>query len=55
MRRPSLGAIFLTLFLDILGFGLVLPFLAKEAHDEPLHVYRFRGEQDISITVDLTA
>lgn len=30
-------------------------FLAKEAHDEPLHVYRFRGEQDLSITVDLMA
>ena len=31
--RPSLGAIFLTVFLDLLGFGLVMPFLAKEAHD----------------------
>jgi MFS family permease len=31
MRRPTLGAIFLTVFLDLLGFGLVLPFLAKEA------------------------
>jgi MFS family permease len=30
-RRASLGAIFLTVFLDLLGFGLVLPFLAKEA------------------------
>ncbi len=30
---PRLGAIFLTVFLDLLGFGLVLPFLAKEAHD----------------------
>ena len=30
-------------------------FLAKEAHDEPLHVYKFRGEQDLSITVELTA
>jgi len=29
---PRLGAIFLTVFLDLLGFGLVLPFLAKEAH-----------------------
>lgn len=28
-----LGAIFLTVFLDLLGFGLVLPFLAKEARD----------------------
>lgn len=31
--RPRLGAIFLTVFLDLLGFGLVLPFLAKEARD----------------------
>lgn len=28
---PGLGAIFLTVFLDILGFSLVLPFLAEEA------------------------
>lgn len=32
-RRPTLGAIFLTVFLDILGFSLVLPFLAEEARD----------------------
>ncbi|WP_394844626.1 MFS transporter [Pendulispora brunnea] len=32
-RRPSLGAIFLTVFLDLLGFGLVIPFLAEEARD----------------------
>ena len=30
---PRLGAIFLTVFIDLLGFGLVLPFLAKEARD----------------------
>ena len=30
---PRLGAIFLTIFIDLLGFGLVLPFLAKEARD----------------------
>src|SRR5688500_16582362 len=30
-RSPGLGAIFLILFLDILGFSLVLPFLAEEA------------------------
>src|ERR1700760_2114193 len=30
---PRLGAIFLTVFLDLLGFGLVLPFMAKEARD----------------------
>src|SRR6185295_8789644 len=28
---PGLGTIFLILFLDILGFSLVLPFLAEEA------------------------
>jgi DHA1 family tetracycline resistance protein-like MFS transporter len=32
-RTPGLGAIFLTVFIDLLGFGLVLPFLAKEARD----------------------
>lgn len=31
LRVPGLGAIFLILFLDILGFSLVLPFLAEEA------------------------
>jgi len=30
---PGLGAIFLTVLVDLLGFGLVLPFLAKEARD----------------------
>jgi DHA1 family tetracycline resistance protein-like MFS transporter len=30
-RHPSLGAIFLTVALDLLGFGLVMPFLADEA------------------------
>lgn len=33
MRRPSLGAIFLTILIDLLGFGLVMPFLAEEARD----------------------
>jgi MFS family permease len=33
MKAPRLGAIFLTVFIDLLGFGLVLPFLAKEARD----------------------
>jgi DHA1 family tetracycline resistance protein-like MFS transporter len=32
-HAPRLGAIFLTVFVDLLGFGLVLPFLAKEARD----------------------
>jgi MFS family permease len=31
MRRASLGAIFLTIFLDLLGFGIVFPFLSDEA------------------------
>jgi MFS transporter, DHA1 family, tetracycline resistance protein len=30
---PRLGPIFLTVLLDLLGFGLVMPFLAKEARD----------------------
>lgn len=29
--RAGLGSIFLTVFLDLLGFGLVMPFLAEEA------------------------
>ncbi len=32
-RKPSLGAIFFTIFLDLVGFGMVLPFLAEEARD----------------------
>ena len=32
-RAPSLAAIFLTVFLDLLGFSLVLPFLAEQARD----------------------
>ncbi len=30
-KKPSLGAVFLTMFLDILGFSMVLPFLGEEA------------------------
>ena len=30
-RKPSLGVIFLTVLLDLLGFGLVMPFLALQA------------------------
>ena len=41
-RKPSLGAIFLTVFLDLLGFGLVLPFLAEEARDT-FHTTAFVG------------
>lgn len=32
-RTPSLGAIFLTVVVDLLGFGLVVPFLAKIGRD----------------------
>ena len=42
MRRPSLGAIFLTILLDLLGFGLVIPFLAEEARDN-FHTTAFVG------------
>ena len=42
VRKASLGAIFLTIFLDLLGFGLVLPFLAAEARAN-FHVSAFTG------------
>jgi MFS transporter, DHA1 family, tetracycline resistance protein len=32
-QKPSLGVIFLTVLLDLLGFGLVMPFLALQARD----------------------
>lgn len=41
-RAPSLGAIFLTVFLDLLGFGLVLPFLGEGARDT-FHSTEFVG------------
>jgi MFS transporter, DHA1 family, tetracycline resistance protein len=41
-KKPSLGAIFLTVFLDLLGFGIVLPFLAEEARDG-FHTTAFVG------------
>lgn len=41
-RKPSLGSIFFTVFLDLLGFGLVLPFLAEEARDV-FHASAFTG------------
>src|SRR5262245_23669620 len=40
--RPGLPAIFLVVFLDILGFSLVLPFLAKTARDG-FHTTAFVG------------
>jgi MFS family permease len=42
VRKPLLGAIFLTVFLDLVGFGLVLPFLAEEARDG-FHTSAFVG------------
>ena len=41
-RKPSLGAIFLTVALDLLGFGLALPFMAEVARDT-FHVSSFMG------------
>lgn len=32
-QRPSLGVIFLTIFIDLLGFGIVMPFLTLVARD----------------------
>ncbi len=42
MRKPGLGAIFLTICLDLLGFGLALPFLAEMARST-FHVSSFTG------------
>lgn len=39
-KKSALAAIFLTLVLDLLGFGLVLPFLAQTARDR-FHVSAF--------------
>src|SRR5687768_3021090 len=33
MRKASLGTIFFTVFLDLLGFGLVVPYLPGVARD----------------------
>jgi DHA1 family tetracycline resistance protein-like MFS transporter len=33
MRRASLGTLFLTVFLDLVGFGLIIPFLPSLARD----------------------
>jgi MFS family permease len=41
-KTPGLGAIFLVVFLDILGFSLVLPFLAELARDD-FHTTAFVG------------
>jgi MFS family permease len=41
-RKPSLGAIFLTIVLDLLGFGLALPFMAEVARST-FHVSSFVG------------
>ncbi|MGB9603359.1 MAG: MFS transporter [Verrucomicrobiia bacterium] len=37
MRKPSLGIIFLTVFIDLIGFGIVLPLL-------PRYIERFGGQ-----------
>ncbi len=42
-RQPSLGAIFLTVALDLLGFGLALPFMAEVALAITFHVSSFMG------------
>lgn len=33
MRKPSLGVIFLTVLIDLLGFGIVMPFLTLETRE----------------------
>lgn len=33
LKRSALGALFLTVFIDLLGFGIVLPLLPRYAHD----------------------
>ena len=33
IRRASLGTLFLTVFLDLVGFGLIIPFLPSMARD----------------------
>ena len=33
LRKPSLGVIFLTVVIDLLGFGIVMPFLTLQARD----------------------
>src|SRR5436190_23997249 len=45
---PGLGAIFLIVFLDLLGFSLVLPFVAEEARDT-FHTSEFTGSMLASI------
>ncbi len=55
-RHGQACEVFLTNRTGVEGLGPMLDtFLATEAHDEPLHVYRFRGEQDLSVTVELGA
>src|SRR5581483_11754754 len=43
MRKASLGTLFLTVFLDLLGFGLVVPFLPGVA--------RGYGASDLTATL----
>ncbi len=55
-RHGQACEVFLTNRTGVEGLDQMLDtFLAGEAHDEPLHVYRFRSEQDLSVTVELGA
>ena len=47
MRKASLGTLFLTVFLDLLGFGLVIPFLPGVA--------RHLGANDLVATLPAVA
>ncbi|HZF47879.1 MAG TPA: MFS transporter [Polyangiaceae bacterium] len=39
MRKASLGTIFFTVFLDLLGFGLVVPYLSEVAREQQASVF----------------
>ena len=53
-RHGQAYEVFMTNRTGVDGLGAILDtFLASEAQNEPLHVYRFRDEQELSITVEL--
>jgi hypothetical protein len=53
-RHGQAYEVFFTNRVGVEGLGAMFDtFLAKEASDEPLHVYRFRTDPDPSITVEL--
>jgi beta-lactamase superfamily II metal-dependent hydrolase len=55
-RRGQAYEVVLTNRTGVDGLKTMLDtFLAGEAASEPLHAYRFRGEQDLSITVELSS